>query len=336
MVRSKSDRRWNLRGQYSSSDWWDPPTSNWPPEASDAVQQLQTSLGEHPPEDLRCLYLPYPRGKLQRLFRSSVLIATERQGALHDLTERIGLSILGLDRAHGEIQFGKPGQEPTHKLTAQALGTLDEQKYFWYWAWAAEASGALDAHVLQSAAKLREYGTKRGIPELTYQEIALGIEDDRPWFNVTYLSKIACHLCDADFVVAGTSAEQPTWREFWLVTAPGILSPPDSVARRVFFVIKEALGTWGPNLGGSPARKAVEAYANQKNCTVSDWTGRAIEWSTEPKADCDCRIRIDDASGGSMYIDFDELGDIARMECLPPRQEKPARPSWLNRLLNRG
>ena len=72
MVRSKSDRRWNLEGQYSSSDWWDRPASTWPPEASDAVAALRKSLGADPPEDVMCVYRAYPTRRFQRLFESSV------------------------------------------------------------------------------------------------------------------------------------------------------------------------------------------------------------------------------------------------------------------------
>jgi hypothetical protein len=335
MVRSKVDRRWNLRGQYSSSDWWDPPHGNWPPEAFDAVEQLRSSLAEQPPEDLRCFFVAYPGGKLQRLFQSSVLIATERQGALHDLTEENGLSILGLDRDRGEISFGKPGHEPTHRFSAQALGTMDEATSFWCWAWTAEATGALDPLVLNSARKLHEYGTKHNIPELTYEQIALGVEGDRPWFNAGYLCKIACHLCDAEFVITGGTAEQPNWKEFWLVSAPGVLTPPQSVSRRIFFVIKEALETWGPNLCCSQTRKAIEAFARQRNCTVADWTGQKIEWAPDQRS-VECRIRIDDSAGDSICVDFDASGDIAGMGYSPLRGQNAARPSWFKRVFGRG
>jgi len=333
MVRSKSDRRWNLRGQYSSSNWWDPPASSWPPEAIDALQQLRGSLGESPPEDLRCVYLAYPTGKLKRLFESSVLIATETQGALHCLTKEGGLSISGLDRDRGEVWFGKPGHEPAHRFSAQALGMLDEETSYWHWAWVAEATGALNPCVLNSARKLREYGTKHEVPELTYEQIALGVEDDRPWFNAGYLSKIACHLCDADFAIAGGSSDLPNLKEFWLVKAPGILTPPQNVSIRIFYVIKEALETWGPGLGGSRPRTAVETYAQQKGCTVRDWGGQVIEWASKGREVYERRIRIDDPSGESLNVDFDDSGDISGMGYPPPREEPPAEPSWLKRFL---
>jgi hypothetical protein len=333
MVRSKSDRRWNVRGQYSSSEWWDPPASSWHPDAIEALAQLKTALGGDPPTDISCVYVGYPTGKLKRLFESSVLKTTETQGALDCLTRESGLSILGLDRDQGEVWFGKPGQEPAHRFPAQVMGTLDEETSFWYWGWAAEATGALKPGVLNSAKKLHEYGTKHEIPELTYEQIALGFGDDRPWFNAGYLVKIACHLCDADFVISGGSSEQPRWKEFWLVKAPGILPEPASISRRVFFVIKEAIETWGPGFGGCNARKAIEAYARHKNCKVSDWTGRALEWAKEPQVIGGRRIRIDDPAGDSMNVDFDETGDIAGMGYPPLRAQTPPKQSWLKRLL---
>jgi hypothetical protein len=336
MVRSKSDRRWKLRGQYASSGWWNPPASGWPPEAIDAVAQLQRSLGGNPPEDLSCIFLPYPTGKLKRLFNSSVLSATERQVALHCLTQESGLSILGLDRDRGEVCFGKPGHEPVHRFSAQAMGMLDDESSHWQWAWVAEATASLNACVLNSAKTLREYGTKHEVAELTYDQIALGIENDRPWFNAGYLSKIACRLCDADFVIAGGTPERPNLKELWLVTAPGALPQPKSVAMRVFYVIKEALETWGPGLAGSRPRKAIEAYAQERGCTVRDWDGRAVEWAPRERQVIERRIRIDDPSGDSLNVDFDESGDISGMGHPPPRVQKQAEPSWLKRLLGQG
>ncbi len=336
MVCSKTDRRWNVRGQYFSSDWWNPPASNWPPEAIDAIERLRGSLGENPPLDLMCVYVPYPRSKLKRLFESSVLMTTERQGALDCLTRESGLSISGLDRGRGEVWFGKPGGEPAHRFSAQALGVLDEEASIWQWAWVSEEKGGLSAGVFHSAGRLREYGTKHEVPELTYEQIALGVEDDRPWFNAGYLSKIACHLCDADFVIAGECSDRPKLTEFWLVKAPGILAPPQNVSIRMFYVIKEVLETWGPGLGGSRPRRAVEAYAQQKGCTVRDWDGQVIEWAPKGREVYERRIRIDDRSGESLNVDFDESGDISGMGYSTPREEPPAEPSWLRRFLGHG
>jgi hypothetical protein len=213
------------------------------------------------------------------------------------------------------------------------MGTLDEATSFWYWAWAAEATSALKPGVLLSARTLREYGTKHEIPELTYEQIALGVGDDRPWFNAGFLVKIACHLCAADFAISGGSSEQPKWKEFWLVKAPGILPDPDSVSRRIFFVIKEAIETWGPGFGGCNARKAVAAYARQKNCTVSDSTGQKLEWANEQQVPGGRRTRIDDPAGDTIYVDFDATGEIAGMGYPPPRAHPPPEKSWFKRLL---
>jgi len=331
MVRSRSDRRWNLRGQYSSSDWWDPSASNRPPEAIDAVEHLRGSLGANPPEDLTCVYVAYPTGKLKRLFESSVLMATERQGALDYLTRECGLSIVGLDRDQGEVWFGEPGREPAHRFSAQALGMLDEGASIWQWAWVSEETGGLNPRVFQSARTLHEYGTKHEVSELTYEQVALGVKDDRPWFNASYLSKIACRLCDADFVIAGGSSALPNLRELWLVKAPGILPQPESISNRVFHVIKEAVDTWGSGLSGAQAEKAVLAFADQRGCTVSDWGGREIGWAPEGRQVSERRIRIVDPSGDCIYIDFDATGHISGLACPPPSGPPPAKPSWLKR-----
>jgi hypothetical protein len=335
LVRSKSDRSWKLRGQYFTSDWWDPPASGWPPEAVEAVAQLKAARGVDPPADLTCVYLPYPRGKLKRLFESCVLITTERQGALHCLTQENGLTILSVDRDRGEIEFAKPGQDPVHCYSAQAMGILDEANGHWHWAWAAEATGALNPHALSSARMLHEYGLKHDIPELTYEEIALGLDGDRPWFNTSYLARIACHLSDSDFTIAGGTSETPTWKEIWLVKAPGALAQPANVAIRVFYVIKEALETWGPDLQATQARKAIAAYAQQRGCKVTDFAGRKLDWAPEDRQVVERRIQIEDPAGECIYVDFDEFGAICGMAHPPPTQkpvEKPAQKSWLKRM----
>jgi hypothetical protein len=335
MVRSKTDRRWHAKGQYFSSEWWNPPDSQWPPGATDAIERIRIELGTDPPADLSCIFLPYPRGKLERLFNSGVLSATERQGALHVLTRECGFSILGLDRERGEVTFGAPGGQPPHRFSAQVLGMLDQTASHWSWAWVAQEKDGWSPGILKSVRHLHEYGTAHDVPELSYEQIALGVENDRPWFNADYLALAACHLCDADFTIAAGHSEQPNLKEFWLVTAPGILPPPESVSMRMFFVIKEALATWGPNLGGSRARRAVESYAEQRNCAIADWTDRELEWAREKPPSGEVRIRIEDSSGGSMYIDFDQFGAIAGLGYPPAPGQQPTKPPWIKRLFGR-
>jgi hypothetical protein len=212
---------------------------------------------------------------------------------------------------------------------------LDQTAARWSWAWVAEEKNGWSPNVLKSVRQLHEYGTAHDVPELTYEHIALGLEDDRPWFNADYLAIAACHLCDADFAIAGGHSEQPQLKEFWLVKAPGILPPPESVSKRMFFVIKEALETWGPNLGGWRARKAVESYAEQRSCAIADWTGRELEWARETPQGVAIRIRIEDASGGTIYVDFDQSGAIAGLGYPPSPGHQLAKTPWIKRLFGR-
>jgi hypothetical protein len=81
ILRRMTDRRLNVRGQYSSTEWWDPPRCGQPPEADQALEELRASLGANPPTDLRCISIPYPTARLKRVFEARVLTATEKQGA---------------------------------------------------------------------------------------------------------------------------------------------------------------------------------------------------------------------------------------------------------------
>src|SRR5437868_1113616 len=95
-LHSKTDRRWNLQGQYASWDWESAPMP-MPVEARQALEELAASLAEDPPDDLSCIWRPYPTPGLARLFDANAFLATERQGALYVLTRERGLARLNMD-----------------------------------------------------------------------------------------------------------------------------------------------------------------------------------------------------------------------------------------------
>jgi hypothetical protein len=288
---------------------------------------------------LSCIWFPYPTPKLGRLFATNVLPVTEKRGAFHDLTDEqhLGLSAINLDRDAGEVSFGKAGRAPVHRFPARHLGILQEEGNFWQWSWTAEGKGWINPVLLESAIRLREFGTAHHIPELTYEVIALGLENDRPWFNDAYLATVACAVCQADFYLRGPIAGRPGFHEFWLVTAPGILSQPPSVSRRIGLILQEVIESWGPQCLGTQPRKIIEAHANAKGCKVAECPDSTIDQDMPDGRPIARRIRIDDPSGDHITIDFEESGDLCRINYPPSAGPAAgrARASWLDKLLGR-
>jgi hypothetical protein len=288
---------------------------------------------------LSCVWFAYPTPKLQRLFAANVLTVTEKRGAFHDLTDErhLGLSTVNLDRERGEVSFGKPGGAPVHRFPARHLGILQEEGRYWHWSWTADGKGWVNPLILQSANRLREFGTNHQIPELTYEVIALGLDEDRPWFNEAYLATIACAVCQADFYIWGPIPGQPGFHEFWLVTAAGILSPPPSVSRRMGYILQEVIETWGPHCLGTNPRKIVQTHAEEKRCTVTDCPNSTIVQDLPDARRIARRIRIEDPTGDHITVDFEESGAVCRINYSPDSgpPANPAPRSWLDKILGR-
>jgi hypothetical protein len=316
-LHSKTDRRWDLQGQYSS---FEPDSSPMPlpVEARQALEELAASMGEGPPDDLSCIWRPYPTPRLRKLFDANAFLATEKQGTFHVLTQEMGLGTLNMDLARGELSFSKPGQEPTHRFPAQFIGLLAQEHSCWQWGWVCEERGSMSPAVLKSAREIREFGQQQKVPELTFAEIALGCGDDRPWFNGDYLAMVARHLCRADFSVAAPAPDAPGLVMYWIVTAPDVLPIPRNESARIGHVIREAMADWADALRDSDGRELVRAYAAQKDCTVTEVAER--------------RLRIDSPSGGHIFIDFEESGGISGIEFPPEPEPEPKKVSWFKGL----
>src|SRR5262249_44561969 len=158
-----------------------------------ALEELQASLGSNPPDDLKTIWFPYPGQKLKKLFDFKAFAITERQVALHQLSRGGGYSEMDIGIRAAEVRIAKPAQTPTYRLSAQFLGFLSLDPPAWQWGWVCEEKGSLAPAVLEFAKRIREYGEQHKIPELTYDELALGSADDRPWFNGDYLAMIAAY-----------------------------------------------------------------------------------------------------------------------------------------------
>ena len=188
-LRSKKDRRWNRSGQSGACD-----ASAMPPEAEAALAELRRALGEEPPDDLRCTFMPNKPGnrlsRLHDLCAAHAALSSEKQralaAALGDGPWRfsIGAGTISLDG--GRFVF-----------PIQLLGTQAEESNTWLWAWANEASN-FPPDLLTSANRLRQIGLEEGVMELAEPQLDLGSPDDRPWFDGYYLAMAASGLCQAD------------------------------------------------------------------------------------------------------------------------------------------
>jgi hypothetical protein len=144
------------------------------------------------------------------------------------------------------------------------------------------------------------------------------LPDDRPWFNGDYLAMVCTHLSKADFYITETSAHSPGFLMYWLVTAPQVPRQPLSESRHMASGIAQAMSAWANALQGSNGRELIRSYAEEKSCQVSE-VG-------------DHRLRIDAPSGGYLFVDFDESGDIYGIELPEEIERKPKKKSWLSRL----
>src|SRR5262249_53621583 len=140
-LRSKKDPRWNREGQYSSLLGDLPP--GMPTEAQEAIEEVRTLLGSDPPDDLQVISQPYPTPKLKKLFDFNAFAITERQVALHQLTQENGLSQMSIDIQAAQVLLGKPGQAPVYRVPAQFLGFLSLDPPVWQWGWVCEEKGSL-------------------------------------------------------------------------------------------------------------------------------------------------------------------------------------------------
>ena len=92
---------------------------------------------------------------------------------------------------------------------------------------------------------------------------------------------------------------------------------------------------WGSALTDSNHRKVTQAYAEQRNRKVTDWTDRVVEGRQPDMPVPASRIRIEGSHGDRAYVDFDETGHVCGV-AIPPSsgpESKPEPRSWVNRLL---
>ena len=316
-IRSKSYPRWDCDGQY-----WalvgEPPLL-MPAEANQALDEIQAALGSGRPGDLRLATFPYPSPKFKKLFMRHFLLGCEAQNSLKSFMQDrdAGLSEVTLNLETGVLSLGQPGRQPVHRIPAQFLGLFDTRQGCWQWGWLTAELGGTNPDNFHAVRLLRDHGLEHRIPELLFDQIPLGREDDRPWFNADYVAMASAKVCGADCcVVMPVPGNNVVW-SYWLVKTPALLPRPQMEVRQIFAMIRDAIRHWGAALTGSDGRAIVRAYADARGYRVI--------------ADGADRLRIDTPAGGNLFVTFDEHGDISGLE-LPPEPES-GKSSWLGRLL---
>ena len=316
-IRSRSDPRWDRDGQYWSLVGESPLLM--PAEANQALDEIQAALGTGLPDDLRLSTLPYPSPKFKKLFTRHVLLGCEAQKSLQSLTQDrdAGLPEVALNLETGVLSLGQPGQQPAHRIPAQFLGLFDPRQGCWQWGWLTAERGGTSPDIFNAVRSLRDNGVEHGIPELSYDQIPLGREDDRPWFNADYVAMASANVCGADcYVGMPVPGDEAVW-SYWLVTAPGLLPRPQVEVRQIFAMLRDAIRHWGASLAGNDGRAIVRAYADARGYRVTD--------------DGADRLRIDTPAGGNLFVAFDEHGDISGLDL--PSGPESGKSSWLGRLL---
>jgi hypothetical protein len=283
-LHSKKDRRWKRSGQSGACD-----AMTRPPEAEAALAELRRTLGEEPPDDLRCTFMPNKPGnrlsRLHDLCAAHAALSSEKQRAL--------AAALGDGPWHYSIGAGTISLDGGRfVLPMQLLGTHAEESNTWLWAWANEVSN-YPPELLTSANRLRQIGLEAGVAELTQPLLDLGSADDRPWFDGYYLAMAATGLCQADCYYR---APYEGGALFVLLQAPQVWAGAPQDAGHMTMALADLLGTAD---GAVLDHKTVVcSYARQKGYRVSD----AGEQMT-----------CTGAGGEELVVTFDAAGAITRL-----------------------
>ena len=315
-LRSKSDARWNAEGQYDSliGD----PLLQTPTSAQTFIDELREKLGEAPPADLKLITLPFPRPKFERLFADEIFAIAHNQIELEQLMGAGGLSEAILTIRSGEISLGQPGRTPVHRFQAQFMGIHNKANAIWTWGWLCEEDQPVGAAALRSVRQLREYGIKNDIPEIIYSELAFGIGDDRPWFNVDYLATVATALSGADFYMRLGLPGQEPFESFWMIAAPSVFRKPENEAAQMANVILQSFKLWHIALQQFGHRQLICTYANRRGCKVTE---------ANPN-----QVRIGTPSSTVLLVDFGPSGEISALQVPKITGSEPRKASWLGRL----
>lgn len=126
----------------------------------------------------------------------------------HDAAWHLGDADWSVDQDTGEIVFTTP-DGATAIAPVQIIGTYNSVDSTWLWAW---DNPSIDVALQTHASKVREYGFKQGIGELTTRK--LKCTEDDAWL----LTALACKLCDAQGAYRGPADATYVFMTFGEVT----------------------------------------------------------------------------------------------------------------------
>jgi len=123
-----------------------------------------------------------PMSTLNAYFERYALVSLEKQARLFSF---LGEHVLDIDLDAGTARFNDIS------VPFQVLGTESENSLTWLWAWAEEQTELPD-NLLVAARKMKAWGEKEGLTELTLPALDLDRADG------TMLSLIASEVCNAN------------------------------------------------------------------------------------------------------------------------------------------
>jgi hypothetical protein len=208
--------------------------------------------------------------EFEQLYAKYFGAALARQHALADL---IGDNDWNLSLDTGTLSFG-----PDLAFPAQLLGTESEHSGTWLWAWANEriepAPGMLDA-----ALKLRAYGERHNVPELTTPHQTL---DDVDGFK---LAMVGVGLCGADACYRGPYDGGAV---LVLMTGTPLAGPLRTPKLRRMSIITEI-----SRVGFANPKAAIQAYLEQEGEPVKSHPNDAFEIPGGPTLRFDAQGRVE-------------------------------------------
>ena len=186
-----------------------------------------------------------------------------------------------------------------HRLTCALLGSVDEERNSWLWAW---ANPGLDHQTLaiQRAASLRRFGEEAGLWEFTEESFSMdGVVD----LGMTPGATVA--LVASPQIMGGAifSGLYPAGRLYLVVTDPRLtLNAPSA-----FTAPKVISGALAYGLGNH--RDIVTVYAGAHGLDITESPTQTV---------------ITFADSSRLEIDFDGQDRIRRMHGVVPSGESPA------------
>jgi hypothetical protein len=208
------------------------------------------------------------------LYEAHAGLAREKQFALQEFLEAeagrgpwsLSLSSRTLSLDGGRLVYA-----------VQTLGTRADGDNTWLWAWAnpGPQGQGFPSELLSSVERVRAFGQRQGVPELTAPCVELGDRSRQVWFDVHFLALIACGLGAAEYYVG---VPHPGGEALVIFNAPEVAAYADHLRMTLrmtgFFL---DIGSVIP-VHLVEHRRLVSMYAQQKGYRNSVSNEREMVW----------------------------------------------------------